>query len=482
MLVQPKLATVLALLLSAIPASAGTLAYIVTGNPDGSGNFGVIDLDTGAFTQIGPGVEGSQGLVSGPNGALFTLAFTGTLNSINPTTGVTTVIGPTGLADCSTPPISPCGPHSSNAFASVGGRIYATDFANNLYGVDATTGAASLIGPTGIPALPFTPITVNPDGTFNAYDEALFGANGKLYATFDAFTVDPNTFTTGSVVIPPKLYQIDPFTGVATLVGPTTLNLAAVAGINGSYYAFNDGASQVVTLDLATGRTSLVANFDPSIGLVTGVAAAPEPASVGFAALGFAGLFLYARRRQLRLRQQWRHYTLALTLVLGAAVSARAAGPTFTSIDFPGATSTSAWGINTQGDIVGGYLAPDKSDHGFLLSGGQYRTIDFPGASATEAFTIKPRGDIGGFYTMAGISHGYLLSGGQFTTIDFPGAASSEVGGINARGDVLGDYTLAGLRHGYLLSAGKFSSIDVPGATNADPWRSILKAMLWEAS
>lgn len=298
MLVQRKPLTVLALLLSAIPASAGPLAYIVTGNPDGSGGFGVIDLSTGAFTQIGPGVQGSQGLVSGSNGSLFTLAFTGTLNSINPATGVATVIGPTGLADCSMPPSSPCGPKSANGFASVGGRFYATDFANNLYAVNATTGAATLIGLTGIPAVPLTPITVNPDGTFNAYDEGLFGANGRLYATFDAFTVDPNTFTTGAVVIAPKLYQIDPLTGVATLVAPTTLNLAAVAGINGSYYAFNDGTSQVVTLNLATGSTSLVAGFDPGVGLVTGVAATPEPASMALAGFGIAALAFYARRKK----------------------------------------------------------------------------------------------------------------------------------------------------------------------------------------
>jgi len=40
-------------------------------------------------------------------------------------------------------------------------------------------------------------------------------------------------------------------------------------------------------------------------------------------------------------------------------------GPIFTSFDYPGATSTFAWGINTRGDIVGSYLNPDKSDHGF---------------------------------------------------------------------------------------------------------------------
>lgn len=299
MFVQQRLLTILALLLSVIPASAGTMAYIVTGPPSGFGEFGVIDLATGTFTQIGPNVEGSQGLAYGPGGSLFTLAFTGTLNSINPATGVTTVIGPTGLVDCSNPPISPCGPKSANALASIGGQLFITDFDNNLYGVNTVTGAATLIGPTGIPALPFTPVTVNPDNTFNAYDEGLFGANGKLYATFDAFTVRLDTFTTGTIVIAPKLYQIDPTSGLTTLIGPTDLNLGAVAGISGSYYGFNGGTSQVVTLDLATGHTTAVTGFDPGIGIVTGAAATPEPASMALIALGFAGLALYARRKEL---------------------------------------------------------------------------------------------------------------------------------------------------------------------------------------
>jgi uncharacterized membrane protein len=139
------------------------------------------------------------------------------------------------------------------------------------------------------------------------------------------------------------------------------------------------------------------------------------------------------------MRREWKLYLFGLSFVLGATSNVFADGPTFATIDFPGATQTLAWGINTRGDIVGAYLNADKSDHGFLLSGGQYSTIDFPGATATEAFTINPRGDAGGFYTVAGVNHGFVLSGGQFTTIDFPGATSSEVGAINPRGDILGD-------------------------------------------
>src|SRR5947207_2140486 len=97
-------------------------------------------------------------------------------------------------------------------------------------------------------------------------------------------------------------------------------------------------------------------------------------------------------------------YFLSLGLVVGATTNVLADGPTFTTIEFPGATLTNAFGINTRGDIVGNYVNADKSDHGFLLGGGQYSAIDVPDATSTEAFTITARGDVGGVYTLAGVT------------------------------------------------------------------------------
>jgi hypothetical protein len=261
------------------------------------GEFGTVDPATGAFHQIGPDIQGSTGLAAGPNGSLLTLTFSGNLNSINPANGVTTTIGATGLSDCTTP-ASPCGPTSANTIGALGSKIYATDLANNLYRVNALTGQAALIGPTGIPAIPFAPLSTNPDGTFNAYDEALFGANGKLYATFDAITVDPATFTAASILISPNLYQIDPTTGLATLIGPTDLNLGAAANVNGTTYAFNEGTRQVVTLDLANGKTSFVSDFDAAVGIVVGASPVPEPASMALVGCGLIVAAICRRRRR----------------------------------------------------------------------------------------------------------------------------------------------------------------------------------------
>ena len=125
MFVRPKLLLFLTLCGFAVPAGADSLVYVVTTNTN---QFGTLDLTTGAFHHIGPGAtEGETGLINGPNGSLLTLTVSGNLDSINPATGVATVIGPTGLANCATP-ASPCGPTSPNG-----------SVANSLVGMDSVT-------------------------------------------------------------------------------------------------------------------------------------------------------------------------------------------------------------------------------------------------------------------------------------------------------------------------------------------------------
>jgi hypothetical protein len=89
------------------------------------------------------------------NGSLLSLATSdpllGYLVKINPATGEITAIGATGLGS------------NAFSFAKVGGKLYLTDFSNNLYSVDPQTGAATFIGqpgfrPTQTLLLPPTPM------------------------------------------------------------------------------------------------------------------------------------------------------------------------------------------------------------------------------------------------------------------------------------------------------------------------------------
>jgi hypothetical protein len=297
MFIRQKLITLFALGVCATSASAGPLVYVLTG----SLQFGQMDLATGSFSPISPAPATIQYLVPGPSGSILTMSFNGDLDSINPANGAISVIGPTGFADCSTPSTPSCGPNSPLSLGAAGGTLYATDFANNLYTVDAKTGKAALVGTTGIPAVPFIPASTNPDGSFNFYDENLFDVGGKLYANFDAATFDPASlvFTT---VVSPALYQIDVQTGQASKIAPTDLGLITLVNLNGTVYGFSGVTNQIVTLNPVTGSTSAVSDIDPSTGLIGGAApVVPEPVSIALAAIGLLAVAACKRSRKVRM-------------------------------------------------------------------------------------------------------------------------------------------------------------------------------------
>jgi hypothetical protein len=268
--------------LLATSASAAPLVYVVTL----SQQFGTIDLATGQFTPIGsPTPDGMSNLV-GWNGSLLSLATTGAnagyLVKIDPATGGESVLRAITYNGQ---------PLGYNAFdlAKVRGDLYVTDFSNNLYAVDFATGAATPVGhsggTTGLRPDPNIPLTFNSDGTFNLCDEGLYGFDGKLYATFDSFAIDPTQTppTRAHEYMSPYVWQIDPRTGAATFVANTDWQLSAIVAVNGKFYALravSDGFdftfgfpiahAELVTLDLKTGKTQKIADLDPSLGPIFG--------------------------------------------------------------------------------------------------------------------------------------------------------------------------------------------------------------------
>ena len=279
---QQTLIVLFALTLFAVSAHADSFVYVVTD----SQQFGTVDLNTGAFHQIGSDTPEQQfNLVPGPNGSLLSLTASGDLESINTSTGATAIIGPTGFGA------------NVGDLAVVAGVLYATDGNSNLYTVNPLTGAANLIGPTGVPAFAAPP---------SLGDETLYGVGGKLYATLDNFDLPLSNPT---LITPPALYQINPSTGVTTEVGPTLLNLSASVDANGTFYVFKEGIadptcvgpapvpcasdSEVFTLNLANGSTTFVTNVDPSATAIYGASpVAPEPETVLLAGIGILAISL----------------------------------------------------------------------------------------------------------------------------------------------------------------------------------------------
>ena len=67
-------------------------------------------------------------------------------------------------------------------------------------------------------------------------------------------------------------------------------------------------------------------------------------------------------------------------------------------------------GLHAKGEIVGQFVDSDGKTRTFVLDAGGFTTIDFPGASSTIATAIDESGNIvGGYRHAAGSDHGFLL-------------------------------------------------------------------------
>lgn len=159
----------------------------------------------------------------------------------------------------------------------------------------------------------------------------------------------------------------------------------------------------------------------------------------------------------------------------------RAERGTFTTIEWPGAVSTTPSGINNAGVMVGRYVL--NGTHGWVRSvDGELTTLDYPGATFTVNGGINDRGDIVGWYVLPSaptFRGGFLLHEGVHTPIDPPGSIWTNVLGINNHGDIVGRYcTRAPCRepgsgdfHGFLYSDGEYTTIDYPGSIETNAWR-----------
>jgi probable HAF family extracellular repeat protein len=154
----------------------------------------------------------------------------------------------------------------------------------------------------------------------------------------------------------------------------------------------------------------------------------------------------------------------------------------FRSIRPPG--SWIAWlsGINLDGVAVGGYCSPPhgcgypQGEHGFMFDHGTYTTIDYPGVTSSATFGINGLGQIVGGYcniskdcpgsAFSSANGGFLYDHGTFTAINYPGTTLSEANAINNAGEIVGTYDdVNGGPRSYLYQSGVFTNIDVPGST-----------------
>ncbi len=112
----------------------------------------------------------------------------------------------------------------------------------------------------------------------------------------------------------------------------------------------------------------------------------------------------------------------------------------------PGASLTAA-AINSGGDIAGFYTNPANGNtDGFLMAGHTFIDLSVPGASSTMAFGVNGDDEVVGTYTAgsgaSAATHGFTWTlGGGFQSIDDPhGLGTTTVNGVNDAGDLVGFY------------------------------------------
>jgi probable HAF family extracellular repeat protein len=164
--------------------------------------------------------------------------------------------------------------------------------------------------------------------------------------------------------------------------------------------------------------------------------------------------------------------------VLTLVAPVRAQEREYSTIAPPGARSSTAFGINARGDVVGSFADQNFVTHGFLLSKGEFTVIDFRDsqgilAQGTIARGISPSGEIVGSYRMSGdpavAARGFLLTRkGEFVDVRYPGHSWE----VAQR--ILSDGTILGCRHDYdQMESMRGVMIGTDGASEIDAFSSM---------
>ena len=224
------------------PAMLTANAYLLTTAAQGNENpFGIVDLNSGAFTLIGNMGSGGYDGLAVANGVLYTEQ-NGLLYSVNAANANLTLIG--GVTG--TPNLASFGSTTTGLYglAGVGSMEVAT-----LFSINPQTGAISAIGPIGASAIP----------NGQTYYQRLSVGAGTLYMEASS-----------------NLYTIDTTTGAATQVGTTDSNgyLSSVLLLEyGTYYVgFGSG---IASINVATGQIDPHSSIFGAAG--SPVALAPDP-------------------------------------------------------------------------------------------------------------------------------------------------------------------------------------------------------------
>lgn len=138
---------------------------------------------------------------------------------------------------------------------------------------------------------------------------------------------------------------------------------------------------------------------------------------------------------------------------------------TFTTIDVPGAATTSVTAINTAGEMVGSYSdSTNGPAHGFIFNNGVFTFFDYPGAQSTIPLGLNDSGQIVGVITQGGLAeNGFTYDGTQFAVVKDGANQVTIAWGANNQGVIVGGAGTPYTTKGFQLLGSRFRNISPPG-------------------
>lgn len=150
----------------------------------------------------------------------------------------------------------------------------------------------------------------------------------------------------------------------------------------------------------------------------------------------------------------------------------RYSGGGVTLFAVPNFATTELYKRNINGVSVGQYYSgssmnpgfPGPGSHGLMLTSKSFATLDYPGADSTVANGINKSNVIVGNWrnSSTSASSGFKYQNGKFSQIKFPGAVQTTAVVINDQGAIFGQYELGSFENpwsAYMLQSGKFTTI-----------------------
>jgi hypothetical protein len=236
---------------------------------DYDSQFGTVDLSTGMFTSVGTlGAPNALGSLGEYNGIVYTASYhtqPNTVFEVNTTNASLTALATSDV--------------DYFGLGSMLTGLYAVDTNHNLYSINPSTGAPTLIGPTGLT---------------HGSAEGMSTGSSVLYYTDNS-----------------SLYSINTATGAATLIGSTGgASYDGLVTVNGTLYGGQTlPDSEIDTLNPATGAATtgpaiMGANsFEYGLAPVLPV---PEPSTLALLGVGTIALTAVGVRPKVSAMANWR--------------------------------------------------------------------------------------------------------------------------------------------------------------------------------